>query len=254
MTIPIEIQQAVNDALDRQRRRIVGMVLAEFAVRQMAGDEQTARVLDTVAVRRSSALSQKPSSNSLALSKPGGARSPVPSRQAVLKGVHSGTRGVAGALAQPPVQDLLARCIFRVRGSIVGVVVSGCCSQEAEGREDVWNIPDVPATLTELNRTCDMFNSWAEANLATGARANLLVRLWAARDGELTVTADSVAFGATKAIGFFGTGPFEPSWKKYSFNGTEAVGDRNLRRAGPELVLAQLLLDLGNLGLIRRGP
>lgn len=50
MTIPTEIQQAVAEALDQQRRRIVGMVLAEFAVRQMAGDEQTARILDALAL------------------------------------------------------------------------------------------------------------------------------------------------------------------------------------------------------------
>lgn len=34
----------------QERRRIVGIVLAEYAARKLAGDEQTARVLDALAL------------------------------------------------------------------------------------------------------------------------------------------------------------------------------------------------------------
>lgn len=49
MTIPVEIQDAQTDAVERERRRIVGLVLATYARYRLAGEREIADVLDRLA-------------------------------------------------------------------------------------------------------------------------------------------------------------------------------------------------------------
>ncbi len=47
MTIPVEIKLAVEE----ERRRLLGIVLAEYAVWKLSGEERIAAVLDALATK-----------------------------------------------------------------------------------------------------------------------------------------------------------------------------------------------------------
>ncbi len=51
MTIPAEILEAEKSAVDRERRRCVGVVLAEYATWKLSGEERIAAVLDALATK-----------------------------------------------------------------------------------------------------------------------------------------------------------------------------------------------------------
>ena len=51
MTIPAEIVESVTLAVEKERRRIVGMVLSEYAIYRLAGEERIARALDALATK-----------------------------------------------------------------------------------------------------------------------------------------------------------------------------------------------------------
>ena len=47
MAIPVEIKLAVEE----ERRRIIGIVLAEYGVWKLSGEERIARILDALATK-----------------------------------------------------------------------------------------------------------------------------------------------------------------------------------------------------------
>lgn len=130
-------------------------------------------------------------------------------------------------------------CLFRVDGSVLGVVVGGCSLAEAR---TVWNV----AESGNVSSTGDMFNRWGATRVAGGPKANRLYQLRADDAGRLTVRTREVSLDAA-ALGFFSAAPAEP--KAYAFN---ATGDRALRVGNERLVLAELLSDLAALGLVGR--
>lgn len=137
-------------------------------------------------------------------------------------------------------------CIFRISGTVLGMTVSGCHSEAVERRTDVWNISE-PASVSIA---CDMFNSWGEPNVAVGQRASYLARMTSTASGELTLTADAVSLTAT-SLGFFDAAPVTRG-AAYSTYGRFGTGDRTLTTTNVDHVLSQLLIDLSNLGLVKR--
>ncbi len=135
------------------------------------------------------------------------------------------------------------QCVFRIDGVLQGVTVSGCRSEPDAERLYVWDI----SGSAEVSGTCDMFNSWSEPTAATGAHASELVRMSADSNGELTLSAESLAV-ESDAVGFFGAPAVGP--EEYEVSGVENAGDRSLNSGNAERVLTQLLLDLGEIGLV----
>lgn len=140
---------------------------------------------------------------------------------------------------------LVPACIFLVEGEATGLVVSGCYSSATAGREYVWVLP-ASAVVSEA---ADAYNSWAESTVSTGDNAKQLVQLTTDSSGNLEVIAEEVCFD-TETMGFFedvvpagGGGAFSA--------GRSPATSRKLRSSDPETVLAQLLLDLADLGLIK---
>lgn len=148
----------------------------------------------------------------------------------------------AKSSAEPPDTT----CIFRIDGSVSALLVSGCYSDATELRDSVWNITG-GATVSQ---TCDMFNAWAEANVAAGDKAACLVLMDTTGHGRLTVTADELCLDGD-AFGFF-RAPAASRSTTYQVSGRINQGDRWLRGPNVHLVLGQLLMDLGNLGLVKR--
>lgn len=169
-----------------------------------------------------------------------------------------GSRGLGMAAAVPPsgpgssdvdlddANDSTDPCIFRISGTVLGMSVSGCHSEAVERRTDVWNISE-PA---RVSIACDMFNSWGEPNVAVGQRAGYLARMTSTATGELTLTAKSVSLTATN-IGFFDAAPVVRG-SAYTTYGRFGSGDRTLTTTNVDQVLSQLLIDLSNLGLVKR--
>lgn len=168
-----------------------------------------------------------------------------------------GSRGLGMAAAVPlselvssdvdldDANDTANPCIFRISGTVLGMTVSGCQSEAGE-RTDVWNISE-PA---RVSIACDMFNSWGEPNVAVGQRAGYLARMTSTATGELTLTAQSVSLTATN-LGFFDAAPVVRGGA-YTTYGRFGPGDRTLTTTNVDHVLSQLLIDLSNLGLIKR--
>ncbi len=169
------------------------------------------------------------------------ATSPPTQVRAFKPGIGPSTKG-AGPRAQAVAAP--GACVFRIRGTVQGVVVSGCSSEPEllARRSDVWDISDTAS----IGQTCDMFNSWAQANVATGNHAEELVQIGSDTSGKLTITAARVCLDA-KALGFFEAEPVER--EAYLLPG---AGSRALHPHNAQQVLAQLLIDLSALGLIRR--
>ncbi len=137
-------------------------------------------------------------------------------------------------------------CIFEIKGSVTGLVVSGCYSAPDGLRASAWRIPAGAA----LSTCCDMFNTWAEADVALGDNQHLLPRMSTNELGRLTLTADEVSVDTT-AIGFFGAAP-AASGVVTGSGGPAVRGDRTLSARTAQLVLQQLVRDLVDLGLVYR--
>lgn len=163
------------------------------------------------------------------------AASPTASRAAL--GVGPGASEPASPLL--PGADSSDPCVFRVDGSVLGVVVGGCSLAEAR---TVWNV----AESGNVSSTGDMFNRWGATRVAGGPHADRLYQLRADDAGRLTLRTREVSLDAA-ALGFYSAAPAEP--KAYAFN---ATGDRALRVGNERLVLAELLSDLVALGLVGR--
>lgn len=135
-------------------------------------------------------------------------------------------------------------CIFRIDGSISGVSVTGCRSVFSGGRGSVWIVSGSAA----MKETCDLFNAWAE-EVATGDQAGLLTRITADTSGVLTLTAEELCL-QTEGLGVLDA---EPALQGGAYVlGSLRAGNRGLRRGNEHLVLAQLLIDLSELGLVLR--
>lgn len=137
-------------------------------------------------------------------------------------------------------------CIFEIKGSVTGLVVRGCYSAPDGLRASAWRIPAGAA----LSTCCDMFNNWAEADVALGDNQHLLPRMSTNELGRLTLTADEVRVDATD-IGFFGAPP-AASGVVTGRGGPAVRGDRALSARTAQLVLQQLVRDLVDLGLVHR--
>ncbi len=135
-----------------------------------------------------------------------------------------------------------SRCMFRILGTMNGVVVSGCGALPNPGRPVVWSTGD----FSQFQGTCDLFNSWGDMAIAAGGHSAQLVCLGKARSGELTVTAKALNLDAAK-LGFSGVVAAERSAPYRVLRG----GDRWLHHGNAAQVLAQLLRDLGALGLVQ---
>lgn len=152
----------------------------------------------------------------------------------------TGSKGIEPAV-------LYLGCIFRIEGTVSGVAVTGCASIETAASADVvWIITDA----ANVTRTADSFNSWAQGTLASGSHAGHLVWMGGDSSGQLTIGGDQVCLDATK-LGFFEHEPGERG-DPFVVRGLQVAGDRNLTSGAAKLVLAQLLIDLAELGLIQR--
>lgn len=178
----------------------------------------------------------------------GTARSRVASPAAAV--TRTGARTAVHLLpgASHPLRDT---CIFRVTGELAGVVVSGC-SSVAPARGAVWNIADGSATNANASQTCDMFNDWVESTVATGNKATRLVRMTTNAFGQLSVTATSTKLDSDE-LGFFGVAPTIRG-DTYRVAGSRGSSNRRLTTGNVQQVLAQLLLDLNELGLVQTTP
>jgi len=171
-------------------------------------------------------------------------------------GVAAGNKSIAGAAQAKSRKIAVAQgqaqsesdgdCIFEIKGSVTGLVVSGCYSAPDGLRASAWRIPAGAA----LSTCCDMFNTWAEADVALGDNQHLLPRLSTNELGRLTLTADEVSVDTTK-IGFFGATP-AASGVVTGRGGPAVRGDRALSARTAQLVLEQLVRDLVDLGLVHR--
>lgn len=132
-------------------------------------------------------------------------------------------------------------CIFLIEGYVNGVLVSGCRSEYRQDRRYVWSVSD----SAQVTNSCDLFNAWSEPTVATGHHASSLVRMTTDGAGRLTLVAGALRLKASK-LGFFGAEPGEPGGA-YT---TPTAGGFELHPGNVHLVLANLLLDLGRLGLI----
>lgn len=157
-------------------------------------------------------------------------------------GKSAGRAVAPGATPAEPDGD----CIFEIKGSATGLVVSGCSSASDGLRASAWRVPAGAA----LSRCCDMFNTWAEADVALGDNEHLLARMSTNELGRLALTADEVSVETTK-IGFFGATP-AASGAVTSRGGPALRGDRALDARTAQHVLQQLVVDLVNLGLVHR--
>ncbi len=173
---------------------------------------------------------------------------PAPRRPALPNPRSAGTdrRVAATPPGLPDASPGREKCIIRINGYAYGLVVSGCHSNAEDGRWTVWQLPDSAG----VTNTCDMFNHWAEAHVASGTRAGRLVQLGSSSTGELTLVAAELRVDSD-LLGFFKHTAVPPNPIDYSI-GTTTPG-RTLNSASVQPVLAQLLLDLADLGLIKAG-
>lgn len=142
-----------------------------------------------------------------------------------------------GAL-QTPASDASSR-VFRIAGTIEGMVVKGCCHWAGNNaNEFVWEF--VPGCRV---RNCeDQFNLWDYVTVVSGTD---LRTQWSTEDLGLTLGAPSVRFTAGK-VGFFGATPVARPGR-YSVPRSLT---RHLTHGNEMEVLARLIRDLAALGIL----
>lgn len=156
------------------------------------------------------------------------------------------------AAGQAKRSNTVAGCIFQIDGSLRGVFVAGCRSEQEDDRLAVWAISESASILA----SGDTFNAWTQASVATGDNAKRLPRL-TGEAGDLAIHAHGVRFEGEK-IGFYeGTPAGTQSFPYLVADGADP-GKRTLRIGSGGTVLGQVLVDLMGLGLIsgwrRPGP
>lgn len=154
---------------------------------------------------------------------------------------------LGGAIESLP--HVVNRCILRVHGRLIGVVVTGCQSTE-DSRTAAWIIEDDASSAYDygplVSQSCDLFNCWAQREVAAGALSTGLVIFGARRSGAAEVSAESIALDAA-GVGCFGeAATARRDAYTLSTGRSHFVG----WPSGPGEALAQLLGDLAALGLI----
>ncbi len=142
-----------------------------------------------------------------------------------------------------PTVDTTPRRIFRIGGTWQGVSVAGCQHLEGGNPVDayVWELEDTAS----VSRSSDLFNFWDRIPVATGPRAGDLSRV-ASDFGKVSFGATAVRIVSDK-IGFFKADPV-PRPAAYEVG---PGGSRRLVAGNEQQVLARLLRDLADLGLLR---
>lgn len=137
-----------------------------------------------------------------------------------------------------PVDDAEVRRVFRIAGTIEGMVVKGGSHVATDRVNDyVWEF--VPGCRV---RNCeDRFNFWDHVTVVAGTD---LRTQWSTEDSTLTLQAPSVRFTAGK-VGFFGATPV--ARQRYV---VPASVNRTLAHGKELQVLATLIRDLGLLGIL----
>lgn len=179
---------------------------------------------------------------------------PARATAGVTAGAVGSIRRVASATGSPAAVDLApataadsGSCIFLVEGEVAGFLVSGCYSASSAARSSAWTITG-GAFVAE---TGDVMNAWAEPTLAAGDGAAALVRMTSSADGQLVVVAEEVAV-ASSSLGFGEASAVSPG-AAFTVTGSQVERSRSLLRPGSEReVLAQLVMDLAELGLVTR--
>lgn len=147
------------------------------------------------------------------------------------------------------VPHLVDRCVLRVHGRVSGVVVTGCQSTE-DSRTTAWVIEDDSNSAYNygalVSQSCDLFNCWAQGEVAAGAGANALVTFGTTRSGIAKIGAESITLDSA-ALGCFGA---DAGAQGGGY--TLGTGRSHFVTApsGPAGALAQLLEDLAALGVI----
>ncbi len=129
--------------------------------------------------------------------------------------------------------------VFDIDGDWWGVTVRGC-SHVTEG-DVIWLL----GWFANVRDSCDLFNHWDKVVVVTGPRAGDLP-IVQNELGALSLTANKIRIEASK-IGFFEARPTARSY-------TYTVGFEHSRTLTPgsvRMVLASLLRDLADLGLIK---
>ena len=177
-------------------------------------------------------------------------------RVPAMGGLGGAFGGLGGADPEPPAglggfepDPFASGCIFYIAGIAYGVVVTGCSSTAWALRKTVWQLPDSAGVTS----TCDFFNNWAEAVVATGSRSNYLVQFGGQAEGALTIKASSLSLTAETSTGLGTIGFFDaPGITQPAAYTLGTVLSRDAASGDVREVLTQLLTDLAALGLVTK--